>query len=162
MSSKLQSLRRRNLVLFGLVVVLLGVYFLRPSTTSSVREGNYPFAFPDFDKDATNRIELSKLSPLGEPGAKLVLQRGSGSQWQLESHFRYPLKMGAEGLLDGMAAARIKSEVTSREDTFSKYAGIDGWTEIAVIDARGKTVLQFGLGGRWRKEGGQQLHICFV
>jgi hypothetical protein len=146
MSSKLKTLRQRNLIFFGLLVVLLGVYFLRPDLTTSAREGNLAFAFPAFDKALANRIELSKLTSTGEPGARVVLQRGSGSTWSLESHFRYPLKTGAEALLDSIAAARIKSDVTSRQETFATYAPSEGWTEVDVIDAQGKSMLRFGIG----------------
>jgi len=146
MSSKLKNLQRRNLILLGLLVVLTGFHFVRPEATTSAREANLAFAFPSFDKAEASQVVLSKTTATGEAGARVVLQRGSGSQWSLESHFRYPLKTGADGLLDSIAAARIRNEVTDRQDTFKKYAGSNGWTEVEIIDARGQSILQFGLG----------------
>ena len=144
--TRLKSLERRTMIFAGLLVVLTLVLFLQPSRTTTVASTDLPLVFPDFPKAEARRIELSK--PLAEDGAKkLTLDLKQGGNWVLASNSNYPATAGrAERLLDAIASARRRSVVTRRQDTFEKYAGTDGWTEVSVQDGRGRPLAEFGIG----------------
>jgi len=140
MKSHLQRLERRLIVLSVLTVVLGGAFLLMPDASTSVKKESLPLVFPGFDAGPVRQIELTR----GDE--KLVLQSAAEDRWVLASHFRYPLNTPPQRLLDAIAAARIASEVTTRADTFGKYAGSRGWIEVTTIDTRGKASLQFAIG----------------
>jgi hypothetical protein len=140
MSSHLHNLERRTLIFGALAVVLGAALWLMPEASTSVKKESLPLAFPGFDKAAVKRIELTR----GEE--KLTIEQGSAQSWFLASHFRYPLATPPDRLLDAIVSARIVSEVTRRKETFGKYAGGKGWTEVTTIDNRGKETARFAIG----------------
>lgn len=146
MSNKLKTLTRRNLVLLVLGIGLGAWVLLRPEPTTSVREEALPKVFPDFAREDVRRVELGAAAHGEKPERRVVLQMADASTWHLESHFRYPVQSGADRLLDAIAASRQRAVVTEREETFENYAGDAGWTEVSVLDSRGRTLTAFGLG----------------
>ncbi len=140
MKSHLRRLENRLIVFSALTVVLGGALLLVPDASTSVKKESLPLAFPDFASGAIRQIELTR----GDE--KLVLQQAAEERWVLASHFRYPLNTPPQRLLDAIASARISSEVTTRADTFGKYAGSRGWIDVSAVDTRGKVALHFAIG----------------
>ncbi len=145
MSSRLRTLTRRNLILLGCVVVLGVILAVRPDVTASIDRDDLPEVFPGFASDQVRRIDLSRQGPDGPEALRLELAAG-GNAWELASHFRYPTQAGAQRLLDAIAAARSRGDVTRREETFDRYAGENGWTEVKLTDVQGRESLAFAIG----------------
>ncbi|MDA1196220.1 MAG: hypothetical protein O2894_13705, partial [Planctomycetota bacterium] len=142
MSSRMRSLTRTNLVLGGCALLLALILVVRPDTVASVDRDDLPLVFSGLPRDQIRRIEIT------QPGSPaIVLQLGgSDGTWLLESHGKYPTQAGAARLLDAIGAARNRGDVTTRKDTFAKYAGDTGWTEVRLTDVQGNDVVQFGVG----------------
>ena len=147
MSSHLRSLERRNLVLGILAVVLVLILVFRPDNRTSVDKDTLPLVFTGFDTGSARRIDIERSGGPGSPVQRISLQRaGDGNSWTLASHHDYPTQAGAQALLDAVASARLRSEVTRRGDTFDKYADAGSWTTVTIIDTQGKDMVTFALG----------------
>ncbi len=147
MSSKLQALERRNIVLGALAVVMILVLILQPSETSPIREGNYPLVFPKFKKEDARRITIAKVVIAGAQTSRVELSTRATGEWVVVSSASYPVRPGVhERLLDGIASVRRKGVVTQRSETFDDYAGPDGWTEVEVLGANNASLAKFAIG----------------
>ncbi len=146
MSSHLRNLTRRNIILVVIALGLALVLVLRPDTVTSVDRDDLPLVFEGFARAEVRRIDLAQ--PLAKEVQKpLRLQLGAGGgSWTLASHFQYPTQAGAARLLDAIASARSRGEVTRRKETVAKYAGDEGWIEVTLTDVQGKESVQFGIG----------------
>lgn len=145
MNSRLRTLTRRNLILMGAVVVLGLILALRPDTVTSIDKDDLPAVFPGFASEDVRRIEVSRMRPTGAESVRLELAAG-GNAWHLASHFEYPTQAGAARLLDAVAAARSRGDVTRRKETFDKYAGDGGWIDVRLTDVQGRDTVVFSIG----------------
>ena len=153
--TKIQELARRNVV-FGVVAALLLVYLvLRPDTTSAVGTEDLPKLFPALELEGVRQIELSRAGEGGalQPGGEsLRLVREDDDAWVVASKGGYPAEASkVTAFLEDLLGARRKKIVTEREEAFGEYAGVNGWTEVTVLDAMSKPVASFAVGktARW-------------
>lgn len=147
MSNHLRTLTRRNLILGGIAVVLAIILMVRDDGTTSVDRSALPLAFPGFNAESVRRVELRQPGA-GDAAAKsirLELTSGGGA-WTLASHHDYPTQAGASRLLDAIAGARLRGEITKRKETFAKYADDSGWIDVTLTDLQGAETLSFGIG----------------
>ncbi|MCP5069801.1 MAG: DUF4340 domain-containing protein [bacterium] len=146
--SKLKTLQRRNAILGGLVVVLLaGVILLSPGSGATTTDA-LPLLFPGFKGDLARRIEIVEpATEQGQPPKRLILARQGDGRWVAENRSGYPIKPSGETrLLDNIEIMRKRKLVTTREETFDKYAPSIGWRQIRVIGEGNKELVSFSLG----------------
>ena len=146
--SKLKTLKRRNAVLGGLAVLLLIFVILQAPGSGATTTDELPLLFPDFKADLARRIEIVEpAANQGQPPQRLVLARLGGGRWVAENRSGYPIKpSGEQRLLDNLEIMRKRKLVTTREETFAKYAPSKGWRQVTVYGASNKKLASFSLG----------------
>lgn len=111
-------MNRTNLILFAALVAVVGVWASQHDWGDQKKtSGPAPRMFPEFNKEAADRIEISG----GWIGDKVVIQR-VGSDWQLASAGGFPLlKEKADDFIDAVANLRrdnlVGSSAGMREET---------------------------------------------
>jgi hypothetical protein len=146
--SKLKTLQRRNAILGGLVVLLLvGVILQAPGSGATTTDA-LPLLFPDFKGDLARRIEIVEpATEAGQPPKRLVLARQGTGRWVAENRSGYPIKpSGEQRLLDNLEIMRTRKLVTTREETFAKYAPSNGWRTVKVVGEGNKILAAFSIG----------------
>ncbi|MGQ0612193.1 MAG: DUF4340 domain-containing protein [Planctomycetaceae bacterium] len=145
---------RANIVLSGAVVALAAVYFIVMGGKGADPEsGPAPRLFPEFNKQAADRIVLSE----GWMQHAFTIQR-VGSDWELASAGGYPVKAATAGkLLDAVAQLRAQNEVSSSKE-FHKEAQVDEQGRRVQV-LRGETVMADFRVGRNPKGSYQEFFI---
>jgi hypothetical protein len=157
---KLQSLRRRTVVLGVLAAGLLALVILRPAETSSVRKEDLPRLLAKFHDQVTSAtsVEITRTPPpkdatqpetaaVPPAGKSVTLERKETGAWVLASAFDHPTRNGAvDRLLDALGNAKRQQQVTQREETFDKYEDPTGWIRVVVKDSGGKTLADVSIG----------------
>lgn len=147
--STLSRLQRRNLILGVLAVLLAGFLLMRGDPSSGLAESEMPLLFPDFDQDAARVIEIEVLDGGKTQPGKVALERsGFDAPWFVTTQAGYPAKQGAQTrLLDAIGFMRAKKQITTRKETFEKYADpSQAWVRVTVGDGRGGTLAAFDVG----------------
>lgn len=150
--TRVESLRRRNLVLAGIAVLLAVFLFVRPSATSVVRPEAYPRLFPAFQVGDARAIVLERLPAKGEteppegPSTLKIVREGDAA-WVVASAQGYPASLDkVTRFLEDIVAAKRKGVVTVRVDTFDEYAGYDGWIDVKVLGVGDQPLASFQVG----------------
>jgi len=147
--TKVESLRRRNLILGVVAVALLAFVVLRPSETSAVATEAYPALFPDLEVAQARTVVLRRVPKTGAEAApeEMRLQRADETSWVLATSFGYPASTEkVQRFLEDLQGARRKKVVTERAETFDEYAATDGWVHVEVTGAAGKVLASADLG----------------
>jgi len=135
-------MNRTNSILLGGIVLLAAVYFLALKDAADAPAGPAPRLFPEFNKEAADRIEISEGWIKNAYDVRRV-----GSKWLLASAGDYPIKAEtATKLIDAVAALRAENEVTS-DPSFRKTMLVDEQGRRVRV-FRGDTVMaDFRVGG---------------
>lgn len=145
------KLLRRTWILTGVVACLLAVVLLRSATTAeSLSNEKLPATFPVIDVAKITAVDIERaVTRDGKPATDQVkLERvGQAATWVVASAFGYPADpKKVEDFLRTLGGVRTKSVSTTESQSFSKFAGADGWTDVRLY-ADGRTpVVSFGIG----------------
>lgn len=144
--TQIDSLKRRNLVL-GLIAVLLLAYgIFRPSATSAVTSESLPRLFPDL-KLADARTVLIEREGADADAPAVRIQRAGETGWVLTSSHGYPASVDkVNKLLEDLQGTRRKKFITERAETFGEYAEPDGWMHVKVLGEGGATLADLHVG----------------
>ncbi|MFM8980294.1 MAG: DUF4340 domain-containing protein [Planctomycetia bacterium] len=150
---KIESLRRRILVLSILAVALAAAWVFRPAEVTTQRTEELPALVEGFTSDQATRISVQQAGSLQTAGAprKVTLERRAtrdgGSAWVVTSAFGYPAGDDKVArLLSEISQAKVASEATRRADAFEQYVQDGAWIEVKVEDTAGKVLAAFGVG----------------
>lgn len=152
--TKVESLKRRNYVFGGVAVLLALGIVLRSSETSVIRPEAQPSLFPDVKTEDVRSILIQHVPKAGEEPSssrrgpeEIRIVREGDLAWVIPTSFGYPADPDkVNRFLEDLQGARRKAFLTSREETFDKYAGDDGWTHVEIQGAGGAPLATFDLG----------------
>ena len=173
--TKVDRLKRRNLILGGLSVALVLFLVFRPAETSAVKKEALPALFPALKLEDVRQIQIKRASSAGTAALQatanpddVVISRDGESGWTLASSNGYPAsREKVVAFLESLMGAKRKGLVTTREETFKDYANDDGWIVVDVQGVGGKSLAAFSLGksARWSEpyvkveEGGAEVVV---
>ena len=104
-------MNRTNLILLAVLGLLIGVWAARRDWGGPKKTAVASLMFPDFNKEAVDRIEISG----GWIKDTFTLKR-TGSAWELESHGGYEAKGDeADAFIDAIASLRKQNSVGTSE-----------------------------------------------
>ena len=136
------KLLRRTWILSGVVACLLGVVLLRSATTAeSLSNEKLPATFPVIDVAKITAVDIERVVTRdGKPATEQVkLERvGQAATWVVASAFSYPADpKKVEDFLRTLGGVRTKSLSTTEPQSFAKFAGADGWTDVRLYATTG-------------------------
>src|SRR5688572_500523 len=118
---RLAVLKRRTLVLTGVIVLLGGLLVFRRAETSTQRTEDLPALVPGFSSENAATIDLQQGGSLMTAGQERVVklatrrERDGSERWVVASAFDYPANdTYVSRLLSEIAKARVVGEATRR------------------------------------------------
>lgn len=158
--SRLQTLKRRTLVLSGVIVVLTGILVFRPSAATTQVTEDLPTLVAGFSGPNAASIEIEQTTGKGADAKQKVVRlqkrttREGGDAWVVTTAFDYPAnETSVSRLLSELAKARVAGESTRRPEAFADYAEGGAWTRVTIQDAADKDLVVLGVGTSSWKSG---------